>query len=246
MRPSPQRKPYDPAKYTPEFRDIIQQCHVIMSNHHGHQTLITSRGNTVECVYLFSPSGDGVSDPNDEEEVVLNLSHDKTHVYTIHHFGGAADQPHKYKTLKQEIDRLSISYSPKASKRINNSRPVGVNIFDEIRRALERLNCTNVHERDLRHAMKFTGNYGNIEFMFNVFHTAKDGNLQTKKKHNKIPETIVWDRPKTGPPVLSQELQKVVLWVKRGEAGELTDAEIAAGLNGGDNLVYGMAGLSIS
>lgn len=246
MRASPQRKIYDAGEYSPQFRDVMNKFHLIMSNHHGRlQNPITCREWTVETTYFFPVVGDGHANAELEEEVVLYLSHDADYQFTIHHFGGAADHPSKYKTLKEDIDRLSILCSSKAAKRINNERPENVNIFDEIRKALERLDCIHVIQWDFRHAVKFTGNFGDIKFMFNVYHTAKDGNLQTKKGK----KTIVWDRPKEPavPVILKVELDKVVAYVKRAESGVLTiGAEITAGPNDGNDLVAKIGALNLS
>jgi len=245
MRPSPKRKTYDPADYTQQFRDVLEKFHVVMNNHHGRrQDPITCREWTVESTYLFTAAGDGPSTKEEvEEEVILNLSHNANGQFTKHNLDGAGDHPTKYLALKEEIHRLANMYSSKATKHITYSRPQNVDIFHEIRKALGRLDCTDVSQRDFRHAMKFTGKFGNLTFMFNVYHTAKDGRLQTKKGKR----TIVWDRPKeTAVPVLlKRELDNVVVWVKKAEAGGLTPAEIAVGLNGGHDLVVGMGGLSL-
>jgi hypothetical protein len=246
MRPSRGRKTFVRSNYPQAFLTILDEFRDVMLNHHGNEGPITCREYTVELLYTFAKTTGTDSDTNDKENVVLNVSHDFNKKYTKHYFGGEADKPHKYKRLKEDIDQIGASHSKKAAIQhfSSVSRPDGVNIFAEIRKALETLNCaledphTTDGSSEIRHGKKFVGKFKGTEFAFNVY-TKKDGRLNTKK------QSVTWDRPNIPPIELKGKIDEVVNWVKMVEAGHL---EIEAGPNVDDdvdNLISGVSRLTV-
>jgi hypothetical protein len=85
----------------------------------------------------------------------------------------------------------------KASKQHekSKSRPRDINIIDEIRKALETSNCTDINHGDIGFGVKISGKYRAEKFMFNVY-TTKSGKLNTGKRNGRDILNVVWDRPK--------------------------------------------------
>ena len=238
MRTSPKREPFDPSKYKKHFLQIMDEFHYDMEDHFGRRNGITRREYTVEMSYLFPRATTDIHQSGLEDVVVLNLSHDKNGVFTKNHFQDEANKPFQYKTLKEAVDEVGIKYSFKAKMQhlSSMSRPEGVNVVAEVRKALERANCKNVEYRQINYAAKFTGNYFGIEFMCNVY-TKRDGRLNTTLKKGKDGNNVatqnpVWDYPKVPPAALAREIARVIAWVKDAEAGLFTSSEIAEGPNG--------------
>jgi len=184
----------------------------------------------------------------------LNLSHDKCGVFTKHHLQAEGDKPFKFKSLKEDIDELGARNSVKAAEQLEDSRsrPEGINVFDDVRKVLEMFSCTNVAIRQLRHAVKFTGVYSSqTKFMVNVY-TTKSGRLNTKLKRkdgriSKV-QNVVWDHPKPPPALLALIMEELVEWIKTAEAGKLSQTEIEAGPNDGnqmESLVERLADLNL-
>lgn len=250
LHPSPKREQFDPSKYKQPFLDIMADYHLVMTNHHGRKSAIKSREYTVEMLYYFEKTAGTIDTPGEEEIIVLNLSHDKYGVFTKHHFQDEADKPFQYKTLKEDIDKIGVKYSSKAEKQrmSSTSQPEGVNVFHEVTKALHEMDCTEVELREIRHGVKFTGNFHGIKFMFNVYN-QKDGRLNTKPKKGKQPQNPFWDKPKPPPTALERKIDGVITWVKDAEAGRLSSSsEIAAspsGSEGINDLAIGMASLNV-
>jgi hypothetical protein len=248
MRPTPHRRPFDRANYQQPFLDVMDEFHGVMVTHYATRHSITCRPYTVEMSY-------SIPRPKDKFKVtvVLYISHNQHGVYTKHHFGGEADKPSNFKRLKREIDLVGVQYSTKSAQQYQSSlsRPMGVNVFVEIHNLLERLDCTDLSEREMRHSLKFSGNYRGTRFMLDVY-TMKDGRLNTASKmRNGVEDECqnpVWDRPRVPPYELKRRVDQLIQWIKDAEAGNLTASEIAAGPNidvGLDGLIEEMAFLNL-
>ena len=224
---------FDRSKYNDSFIDIINEFHLVMTNHHGRRTTITNREFSLEMSYSFPKPAGTIQSSSDEEKVTLHLSHGKNGIFTKHHFTGEADRPFQYKSLKEEIDKIGVKHSFQAEMQHKNStsRPE-VNVFHEIKKALHEMNCTQIEDRELRHGTKFTGYYHGTLFKFNVY-IRKDGRLNTtpKKKKGKLeePRNPVWESPKDPPEVLKRKIAGIIDWIKDAEGGRLTESEIADG-----------------
>lgn len=226
----------------------------IMVNYHGRRGNTTRREYTVELNYSFPQTSNETNVITGPAEVVLNLSHDKCGVFTKHDLQAEGDRPFNFKFLKENIDELGATKSPKAAVQLadSRSRPDGINVFDEVRKVLEMFSCTNVAIRQFRHAVKFTGVYNSqTKFMFNVY-TTKTGRLNTKlkKKDGRISkvQNVVWDHPNPPPALLALIVDKLVDWIKAAEAGGLSQSEIEAGPNDGnqmESLVARLADLNL-
>jgi len=225
----------------------MDEFHLVMTNHRGRRSAITCRQYTVEMTYYFPIAAGDINAAGEEETVVLNLSHDKNGVFTKNHFQDEGDKPRQYKTLKEDIDRIGVKYSLKAGIQYMSgvARPDGLDVFYEVRKALDEMNCTEIEEREIRQAIKFTGYYDGIAFMFNVYHKI-NGKLNTKPKgsngRKKQPQNPVWDKPKPPPSALKMKIDDVISLVKKAEAGGSTESEIP----GMDDLKKGLAKLSVS
>lgn len=234
MRPSRERREFVSSEYPKAFLNVLDKLRTAMVNHKGREGPTTCRKFTVELTYFFTKISETNRDAIDEEEVVLNVSHNATKQFTKTHFGGEADKPNKYRDLKKEIDQISASHSRKASLQQLSSvtRPDGVNVFDEVRKVLDSLDCTleNPLVSDIRHGTKFKGEFQGTKFMFNVF-TRKQGRLNTTGRLS-----VTWDYPKIPPAELKCEIDKVIEWVKSAEEGVLTSEEIVAGPKVDDGL----------
>jgi hypothetical protein len=248
------RVPFEASDYEAEFLDVMEEFRRIMGNHHGHRGETTRREYTVELNYSFPQTSTDVKNMTNDVSVVLNLSHDKHGVFTKHHLQAEGDKPFQFKSLKEDIDALGARKSFKSAMQLWSSRyrPEGVNVFDEVRKALEMFSCTDVTIRQFRHALKFVGVYGrHTKFMVNVY-TTKSGRLNTKMKRkngivSKV-QNVVWDYPKPPPVILALVIDEVVEWIKAAEGGQLSLNEIEAGPNNGDrmeSLVARLANLNL-
>jgi hypothetical protein len=239
----PERQLFNPSNYKQPFLNVMNDFHRVMTNHYGRRDTITCRKYTVEMPYFFPPLPDGTA--SQDVKIVLNLSHNKDGVFTKHHFQGEGDKPFHYMTLKEDIDKIGSSHSSKAAKQYakRNSRPDDVNVFDEVRQVLETMGCVNVAVTYLRCGVKFVGEHHRVKFVFIVY-TKKDERLNTRNEKR----VSVWEKPESPPVDLKLKVDQVISWVKAGEAGRLTAAEIAAGPSRGNNLedlVVGMMKLNL-
>jgi len=155
--------------------------------------------------------------------VVLQLSHNKAGISTKSDLRADGAKPTCYKHLKEDIDKLASKHSLKASKQHekSESRPRDINIIDEIRKALETSNCTDINHSHIGFAVKFSGKYRAEKFMFNVY-TKKSGKLNTGKMDGCDILNVVWDRPKlplVPPAGLNGPIDRAVRLVKDVEAG---------------------------
>ena len=248
MRQTPHRHLFDASNYKRHFLKVMEDFHSVMINHNGTLRDITAREYTVEISYLL-PRPDQ-STTLSQATVVLYISHNKYGVFTKQHLGGAADKPLQFKLLKAEIDRVAAAHSSRAADQLLSSlsRP-DVNVFNEIRNALERLECEELSAREMRHALKFTGTFNGTPFMLNVY-TMKDGRLKTRNCDGVKEECVnpVWDRPQRPPARLKNAVEDVIRWIKAAEAGSLTSSEIEAGPNVStelDSLTQGISNLSL-
>jgi hypothetical protein len=248
------RTPFENSDYEAEFLDVMEEFRRIMGNHQGRRGTTTRREHTVELNYSFPSTSTGAKNMTDDVLVVLNLSHDESGVFTLQHLQAEGDKPFQFKSLKEDIDDLGARKSFKSAMQLWSSRyrPDGVNVFDEVRKALEIFSCTDVAIRQLRHALKFTGVYSrHTKFMLNVY-TTKTGRLNTKMKRkngmiSKV-QNVVWDYPKPPPVILALVIDEVVEWIKAAEGGQLSQTEIEAGPNHGDrmeSLVARLANLNL-
>jgi hypothetical protein len=242
MLSSSERQPFDPSNYKQPFLDVMNEFHCVMSNHHGRRDKITSRRYTVEMTYFFPPVPDGTCDSTADSKIVLNLSHNKAGVFTKHHFQGEGDKPLHYMTLKEDIDKVGIEHSSKARTQCT-CRSHNINVFDEVRRALEGMGCKNVSVKYLRCGLKFVGEtFGGVKFRFIVY-TTKEERVNTRSGKR----ISVWEEPVSPPVDLKLKIDQVLRWVRDIEAGRLSADEIDAETpsdNDMDDLVVGMANLN--
>ena len=92
-----------------------------------------------------------------------------------------------------------------------------VNVFDEVLKRLEMIECTEVRTRAISYGMIFTGFYHDIGFEFNVY-VNHQGRLNPKTKQNPV-----WHKPVALPDTLRDAIDEVVQWVKSVEgAGNMT------------------------
>jgi len=92
-----------------------------------------------------------------------------------------------------------------------------MNVFDEVLKRLEIIECTEIGTRAISYGMIFTGFYHDVGFEFNVYVNGQ-GRLNRKTRQNPV-----WHKPIAPPDTLRGEIDEVIRWVKSVEGtGDVT------------------------
>jgi len=208
MKRSPGRVPFDPSKYPAAFVRVVDEFHHEMRRHGGRPGEVTNREYTVELEYFFPKSPADTVSASEEATVVLNVSHNKAHQFTKHHFDKAGAKPSVYVALKNDIDAVAKrNHScPSNTRTLSKNGVEAGQMISEISATLQQLNCVHVHREQIAYAVKFSGRYNGEDFTFRI-HFRKDEQYKWKSARTR---NVVWEIPQQGIEALHRELFKVV------------------------------------
>jgi hypothetical protein len=215
MRSTRERVAFDRRRYPTAFLAAMADFRLEMISHGGRAGQTTNRQYTVEMEYFFvKKKRDRVA--QEEERVVLNVSHDKDQHFTKHHFTGPAATAPEYRNLRLASDAVARQHSNCAS----NTSELTINgvssteIIYRLKERLKELDCTAIEWEHIEYGVKFSGVYDGALIRFKV-HFRKD---EGAKRRMRATGHLVWEMPLPGPGILNGRLQEVI------DLGDVGDA----------------------
>ena len=108
---------------------------------------------------------------------------------------------------------MSVALKHSKPRRTSSSPREGarVNVFDEVFKRLEMIECTEIGTRAISYGVIFTGLYHGVGFEFNVYVNGQ-GRLSRKATQNPV-----WHKPIAPLDILRDEIDEVIRRVKRVE-----------------------------
>jgi len=119
---------------------------------------------------------------------------------------------YELQTRKRYRSHSLLPVAPKLASR--SKPPTELNVFDEVLKRLEMIDCTDLTTKRINNGYTFKGLYaGDTRFEFNIY-VKDDGLLNQKPKKN----NPVWNKPPDPPQGLRNAVAEVVAWCKRVQA----------------------------
>jgi len=201
------------SKYTPSFINVIDAVSEVIN-----KTVTTHRIDPIPLengakisYHLERPAGDDVAITG---SIIASFvfHHNKDGVFTSCSLENDTEVTPHFPSLLSDVKNAIQKYLPKRAS--GSKPPTELNVFDEVLKRLEMMNCTELATKRINYGCIFKGLYaGDTRFEFNI-HIKADGHLN-QKPNKKNP---VWNKPREPPLELRNAVSEVVEWCKRVEA----------------------------